>query len=143
MNSELIPCSPYIIAGLKDMGDLPKKRKKRFIKIIPELVFTTVSKYLDIPVEQIKNKSRKNDIVYARKLCVFLIRKYTTLSLKDIGEYFIGTLTDHTSVLHCQRFIQNQISGKFVNQEIFHDLQIISSILKNNETVRLNSISNN
>ena len=146
--NELLSCSPYIIAGLKDMGDLPKRGKitqpykHKFKKIVPAEIFENVSKYFDIPIEKIKSKTRRLEIVYARKLCVYLIRKYTKLSLKDVTEIFPETLTHHTSVIHSQKYIANQISGKFINQEIYHDLETIIAMLKGMETIKFNNVSN-
>ena len=144
--SELMSCSPYIIAGLKDVGDLPKKRVQKpvvFRRIIPDEIFANVSKYLDIPIDKIKKKSRKRELVYARKLCVYLIRQNTTLSLNEVGSLFIGTLTDHTSVLHCQKFIMKQISGNYINYEIVYDLQVITDMIKGVETVKFNHLRDN
>jgi len=43
-------------------------------------------------------KSRKKEIVEARQIIIYLLRKYTGLSLKNITEYVY--LTDHATVIH-------------------------------------------
>ena len=57
-------------------------------------VFTTCflpkvnSKYYSIPIEDIKSKKRNENIAGARHAAIYLVRKMTELSLKDIGNIF-------------------------------------------------------
>jgi chromosomal replication initiation ATPase DnaA len=43
-------------------------------------------------------RSRKQNIVFARQVCMHLLRKFTRLSLKEIAEY--AGVTDHATVMH-------------------------------------------
>lgn len=52
----------------------------------------------DIFNEDILTKSRKLNIVFARKAAAYILKKYTHLSLKEIAP-FIG-VNDHTTVLY-------------------------------------------
>jgi len=144
--NEILTCSPYIIAGLKDMGDLPEKKKRnegKIVPITPEDILSATSKYLNIPIEKILLKGGKRSVIYARKICVYLLRIYTDNSLNKIKEILNHALTDHTSVLHCEVFIRTQISGKRPNKDIIHDLEAIVQIVKSIETIKFNSINNN
>ena len=57
----------------------------------------------------LKSKSRKQGIVMARNTAFFLARKYTDLSLKDIGERFNRR---HSTVLKGITKVEREISMK-------------------------------
>lgn len=61
-------------------------------------IATIVAKYFNLKLVDLKSPSRRNGIVTARNLAVFLARQLTNQSLTQIGEYFGGR--DHTTVLH-------------------------------------------
>jgi chromosomal replication initiator protein len=69
-----------------------------------------VSEYTDIPVLKIKSRSRKREILRARQLCIYIIRKYTGMSLKSIGEQFGDR--DHTTVIHSLNTIKDLMDTK-------------------------------
>jgi chromosomal replication initiation ATPase DnaA len=121
----------YVMPGVKDLGDLPPKRD-----FVPQKIITTVSEYLDVPYEIITRKGRKRETVYARKLCVYLIIRYSEYTLDEVGSFFNDALLDHTSVRHSRDYIYTQITGKYKNQEIINDLKYITHKLENDETVR-------
>lgn len=134
--------SPYSIPGLKPDDSLPPKRNKfneneiLFFKLLPEDIITASSRYFNIPIEDIKSRTRKVNIVYARKICVYLMRRYTNLSLILVGSYFSDALTDHTSVRHSQNFIHARITGRFKNLEILHDVEKVVEIAKGIDTIK-------
>ncbi len=74
------------------------------IAAIPDPVITIeqiqqeVCKQLDLPLTLMVGKSRKQEIVFARQIAMFLIRELTNTSLKTIGNHFGGR--DHTTVMH-------------------------------------------
>lgn len=57
-----------------------------------------VCKQLDLPLTLMTGKSRKQEIVFARQIAMYLIRELTNTSLKTIGNHFGGR--DHTTVMH-------------------------------------------
>lgn len=61
-------------------------------------IINTVSKYYDIPVEQIKGSKRNAPIVLARHVAVWVTRELTGDSWKHIGSLFGDR--DHTSMMH-------------------------------------------
>ena len=61
-----------------------------------EKILSTVSKYYSIPVEDIKSKKRTDSVANARHTAIYIIRKLTNLSLKEIGNVF-GR--DHATVM--------------------------------------------
>ncbi len=90
--------------------DLAKKIVKNFVKSISravsiDFIQKSVCEYFDIPVDQLKEKTRKRAIVQARQLSMFLAKHFTKNSLKMIGKHFGGR--DHSTVIHSCYAIQN------------------------------------
>ena len=90
--------------------DLAKKIIKNFVKSVSrevsiEYIQKTVCEYFDVPIEKLKEKTRKRQIVQARQLSMFLAKRFTKNSLKIIGKHFGGR--DHSTVIHSCQAIQN------------------------------------
>ena len=66
-----------------------------------EFIQKLVCDYFTIPVEQVKSKTRKREIVQARQISMYYAKDLTKSSLKTIGMHFGGR--DHSTVIHaCQ-----------------------------------------
>jgi chromosomal replication initiator protein len=66
-----------------------------------EQIQTKVAEYYDIPVDLLRAKTRKQEIVIARQTAMYLAKELTNSSLKTIGLHFGGR--DHSTVIHaCQ-----------------------------------------
>jgi chromosomal replication initiator protein len=82
------------------------------IASVPDPVLTveqiqqSVCEQLDIPRSLLVGKTRKQEIVFARQVAMFLIRELTGVSLKTIGNHFGGR--DHTTVMHAISTIEGQ-----------------------------------
>lgn len=63
-----------------------------------EQVQQAVCKQLDVPMSLLVGKTRKQEIVFARQLSMYLIRELIAVPLKTIGLHFGGR--DHTTVMH-------------------------------------------
>lgn len=63
----------------------------------------TVSYLTGITQFEMENKTRRREVVIARQIAMYLICKYTRLSLKSIGEMFGGR--DHTTVIHSKNTV--------------------------------------
>lgn len=75
--------------------------------------------YFKLNVADLISKSRKPNIVYARNLCFFLIRKKADVSLKKIGESFGNK--DHTSVSYGIDKISEALSNDSqVKKDVFN-----------------------
>ncbi len=76
------------------------------INITPERIISVVCEHMNISENDIKSKKRSADIATARQIIMFLIRKYTLLSLKSVGNTVGGR--DHTTVMNgCKRVEEN------------------------------------
>jgi chromosomal replication initiator protein len=64
-------------------------------------ISNTVAKYFRLKIADLKSSSRKQNLVRARSLSMFMARQMTSKSMHQIGEYFGGR--DHTTVLHAIR----------------------------------------
>jgi chromosomal replication initiator protein len=98
--------------------DLAKKIIKNFVKSISrevsiDFIQKTVCEYFDVPVEKLREKTRKRQVVQARQLSMFLAKHFTKNSLKVIGKHFGGR--DHSTVIHTCQAVQNLMDtdGKF------------------------------
>ena len=66
-----------------------------------EQIQKVVCEYFDIPVDLIRAKTRKQEVVLARQVAMYIAKEMTNSSLKTIGIHFGGR--DHSTVIHaCQ-----------------------------------------
>jgi len=102
------------------------RRLKDMFKGIKEMIPTTetiieeTSKYYMLTPDNIKGQSRTRDTALARQIAMFLIRKLTNLSLKDIGEIFEGR--DHSTVLSSIRRVEANISDSDNFSKVIRDI---------------------
>src|SRR4051812_35226111 len=72
-------------------------------------ILAAVCKRFTVSDELIKSKHRTNDIVRARQISMYLMRRCTTLSQPNIGRLLGGK--DHTTVLHAVNQIERLRRG--------------------------------
>ena len=65
----------------------------------------TVSEYFHLKTEDLKDKTRKKEVVIARQLAMYFAKEYTNLSLKSIGYHFGGR--DHSTVIHAVQSVND------------------------------------
>jgi chromosomal replication initiator protein len=65
----------------------------------------TVSEYFHIKPDDMKDKTRKKEIVIARQLAMYFAKEYTNHSLKSIGYHFGGR--DHSTVIHAVQSVND------------------------------------
>jgi len=64
----------------------------------PEEIIKTVSKFSNLKPSDLKGKRKSSSIVLPRQIAMYIMRKKTTLSLPEIGQFFGGR--DHSTVIH-------------------------------------------
>ncbi|MFI5332864.1 MAG: chromosomal replication initiator protein DnaA [Candidatus Babeliales bacterium] len=72
-----------------------------------ERVIKCVRKYYSYDLPELRSKSRNKDISFVRQITMFLMKRVTDKSLRDIGEYLGGR--DHSTVMHAIDRIEQQI----------------------------------
>jgi len=80
-------------------------------EICVESLARAVSEYFKIDLEQLKSKRKTAELVRARQIAMYLCRKYTSNSLKSIGEEFGGR--DHSTVIHAITTVENNLDLDF------------------------------
>ncbi len=92
--------------------NLAKSMLKNFIKnttreISMEFIQKLVCDYFEVPVEMVKSKTRKREIVQARQISMYLAKSHTKTSLKSIGAFFGGR--DHSTVIYACQTVEDLI----------------------------------
>jgi chromosomal replication initiator protein len=72
-----------------------------------EQIQKTVCEFFDIPGDLIRAKTRKQEIVLARQVAMYLAKDLTNASLKTIGLHFGGR--DHSTVIHAYQSVEDRI----------------------------------
>jgi chromosomal replication initiator protein len=72
-----------------------------------EAIQRTVCDYFNIPEDLIRAKTRKQEIVNARQVAMYLAKELTNCSLKTIGLHFGGR--DHSTVIHAYQSVEDQM----------------------------------
>ena len=90
--------------------DLAKQMIDKFVKntareVSIDYIQKVVCDYFDLPIELLKSKTRKREIVQARQIAMYFAKKMTKSSLASIGAHCGGK--DHATVLHACRTVNN------------------------------------
>ena len=81
----------------------------------------TVCEFYDIPEDLLRAKTRKQEVVNARQVAMFLSKELTNSSLKTIGLHFGGR--DHSTVIHSCQTIQDRIQNDSVFKQNIDQLR--------------------
>ena len=75
-------------------------------------IVDNVCDFYGLTTAQVKGKCRLRGYVKARFVSIYIIRKRTGLTLKEIGRLFHR---DHTSIIHAVQTIEEVLSLRFYN----------------------------
>lgn len=101
--------------AIKDM----LKEKTEYIPT-SDLIIDETAKYYSLTSEDLKGQRRTRNTALARQISMYLIRKLTNLSLKDIGDIYEGR--DHTTVLSSIRRIEDNIKASASFSQTIKDI---------------------
>ncbi len=92
--------------------ELSKQMIDKFVKntnheVSIDYIQKIVCDYFDLPIELLKSKTRKRQVVQARQIAMFFAKSMTKSSLSSIGMHCGGK--DHATVLHACRTVNNLI----------------------------------
>jgi chromosomal replication initiator protein len=93
-------------------------------QITVETIQSTVAKYFQIKVQDLKSTSKKRTSSLPRQIAFYLVRKYTGLGFKEIGLYFGGK--DHSTVVYGCDQIERAIES---DPEIRNTVESIQNLL--------------
>lgn len=82
------------------------------------------AQYFNISVSDLLSNKKKRDFSYPRQLAMYLSRKFTTFSFKEIGKAFGNK--DHSTVIHAVKRIEKE---KALRKDILTDIQRIEKFL--------------
>ncbi|OON69112.1 chromosomal replication initiator protein DnaA [Hymenobacter sp. CRA2] len=74
-----------------------------------DFIQKTVAEHFSIPVDLLKAKTRKKEVVTARQVAMYFAKEHTNHSLKSIGYHFGGR--DHSTVIHSVQTVSDLIDS--------------------------------
>ena len=81
----------------------------------------TVSDFFNLPADLLRAKTRKQEIVTARQVAMYLAKELTNSSLKTIGLHFGGR--DHSTVIHAYQTVEDKITTDAVFKQNVEQLR--------------------
>ena len=96
---------------------LPDEKRE----ITPELIIQTVAEHYGITQADIAGNKRNTEVVVPRQIAMYLCRKMTDASLKNIGA-LLGK-RDHTTIINGQKKIEEELKSN--NSSIKNNIDII------------------
>ena len=88
----------------------PKLLSLRQQKELARSICNAVCSYYDVDFEDLFRIGRKERIVIARQISIYLIRMYSGMTLTETGRFFNK---DHTTIIYSFQKIQSQLNNKF------------------------------
>jgi len=117
-------------ASLKHIDEIDLQMAKSVLKdmvksshtqISIETIQNYVCEYFGIDTNKVREKTRKQEIVEARQMAMYLSKKFTKSSLKTIGLQFGGR--DHSTVIHAITTIEERLSTSPKHKRILQELE--------------------
>lgn len=86
-----------------------------------ERIVRCITKYYSYDIAELRSKSRNKDLSLARQITMFLMKKVTDKSLRDIGEFLGGR--DHSTVMHAINKVEEQAHQVTEFKERLHRME--------------------
>ncbi len=96
------------------------------IPVTVEKIISEVARTYNVTPQEIKSNNRRGNISNARKVCMYIVREVTGMSMEDIGKEFGGR--DHSTVVYSINNMQKLIKSEQ------HTRETIEDIIKNIKT---------
>ncbi|MCG8374369.1 MAG: chromosomal replication initiator protein DnaA [Balneolales bacterium] len=116
-------------ASLQNIDDIDLAMAKRVLKdmvkesntqISIESIQNYVCDYFGIDTNKVREKTRKQEIVEARQIAMYLSKRFTKSSLKTIGLHFGGR--DHSTVIHAISTVEERMLTSPKHKRILEEL---------------------
>ena len=72
-------------------------------------IMSIISRELNVKPSEIRSKNRSRNIVYARRIAIYLARELTPMSMPQLAKYF--GMKDHTAVSHTMKKIHELLKN--------------------------------
>jgi len=117
-------------ASLKHVDEIDLRMAKTVLKdmvkntqaqISIDVIQNCVCEYFNIETNKVREKTRKQEIVEARQVAMYLSKKYTKSSLKTIGLQFGGR--DHSTVIHAITTIEGRLATSPKHKRMLKELE--------------------
>lgn len=99
---------------------------KLHIQIGPEHIQEITAKYFHISPSDLLSRKKDRKISYPRQVAIFLTRKYTDMSLKEIGRAFGNK--HHSSIIYSINRIEKNIESKLA---VINDINKLKGFISN------------
>jgi hypothetical protein len=105
---------------------------KKNLKLDIEFMFNEIARVNRVTVADIQSRSRRAEVIAARRMVCFYLRSHSTMTLSSIGKLLN---VDHATVLHHTKIHKQMVfknkKGNFVNYKYAKNYQDVSkSLLK-------------
>ncbi|MFZ4632729.1 MAG: chromosomal replication initiator protein DnaA [Saprospiraceae bacterium] len=90
-------------------------------EITVEFIQELVADHFSVPVDRLKQETRKRNVVIARQLSMYLAKKLTNKSLKAIGDIFGGR--DHSTVIYSCKAVQDMMDTDALFKDTVGELE--------------------
>ncbi len=116
-------------ASLQHVDEIEPQMAKRVLKDMIKESHTTISieqiqnyvcDYFGIDTNKVREKTRKQEIVEARQIAMYLAKQFTDSSLKTIGLHFGGR--DHSTVMHAISTVEERMLTAAKHKRIVDEL---------------------
>lgn len=116
-------------ASLQHVDEIEPQMAKRVLKDMIQESQTTISieqiqdyvcDYFGIDTNKVREKTRKQEIVEARQIAMYLSKQFTDSSLKTIGLHFGGR--DHSTVIHAISTVEERMQTTAKHKRIVEEL---------------------
>jgi len=105
---------------------LKEQMHEKRANITLDLIITSVAKDLNVKASEICSKSRNRNIVYARRIAIYLARELTSNTMPQLAQQF--GMQDHTAVSHTMKkiaeLIKNDEDFKLKIQELRNKITV-------------------
>jgi len=122
-------------ASLQHVDEIEPRMAKQVLKDMIQESHTTISieqiqnyvcEYFGIDTNKVREKTRKQEIVEARQIAMYLAKQFTDSSLKTIGLHFGGR--DHSTVIHAistvEERMQTTAKHKRMVEELYQKIEV-------------------
>ncbi len=114
--------------------DLPlaKSVVQQYIKranneVTLDFILAIVSEAFEVSPVDLKSKKRKREIVLARQVAMYLAKKFTKASLKEVGKFFGGR--DHSTVIYSIQAVEDLLE---IDHQFSHRVDDVVKQIKSN-----------